>query len=95
MISKGKWSVGIPGTVVTDIIPENYPAANGHDDISYYGGFLLAESIGNPDDGRLFAAAKDLLEACENLENDDNSIPPHAWHLIQAAIFKATGKCKR
>ena len=40
---------------------------------------------------RLIAAAPDLLEALQNLENDDGSIPYHAWALVQAAISKATG----
>lgn len=40
---------------------------------------------------RLFSAAPALLEACENLENDDGSIPAHPWEMIQAAIAKARG----
>ena len=39
----------------------------------------------------LIAAAPDLLEALENLENDDNSIPSHAWDMVQSAIAKAKG----
>jgi hypothetical protein len=39
---------------------------------------------------RLIAAAPDLLAALQNLENDDGSIPDHAWALVQAAIAKAT-----
>ena len=38
---------------------------------------------------RLIAAAPDMLEALTNLENDDGSIPAHAWNLCQAAISKA------
>ena len=40
---------------------------------------------------RLIAAAPDLLEALKNLENDDGSIPAHAWALVQSAIAKAEG----
>jgi len=40
----------------------------------------------------LISAAPDLLEALLNLENDDCSIPAHAWQIVQAAIAKATGK---
>ena len=40
---------------------------------------------------RLIAAAPDLLAALQNLENDDASIPAHAWKLVQDAIAKATG----
>lgn len=35
-------------------------------------------------------AANDMLEALQNLENDDNSIPEHAWKLVKDAIAKAT-----
>ena len=40
---------------------------------------------------RLVSAAPDMLEALSNLENDNNSIPEHAWKLVQDAIRKATG----
>ena len=42
-------------------------------------------------DAYLIAAAPDLLEALQNLENDDESIPKHAWDMVQNAIAKATG----
>jgi hypothetical protein len=41
---------------------------------------------------RLISSAPDLLEALLNLENNDGSIPSHAWKIVQAAIAKATGK---
>lgn len=34
-------------------------------------------------------AAPDMLDALQNLENDDNSIPEHAWKLVKDAIAKA------
>jgi hypothetical protein len=41
---------------------------------------------------RLIAAAPDMLEALQNLENDDgSSMPDSAWKLVQDAIAKATG----
>ena len=46
----------------------------------------------NPADIRLLVAAPDLLEALKNLENDDGSIPAHAWALVQSAIAKAEGR---
>lgn len=45
-----------------------------------------------PADRCLIAAAPDMLEALQNIENDDNSMNKTAWELIQAAIAKATGK---
>ena len=41
-------------------------------------------------DAKLIAAAPELLEALQNIENDDNSIPPHVWSMIKGAISKAT-----
>jgi hypothetical protein len=41
---------------------------------------------------RLIAAAPDLLEALNNLENDDGAIPEHAWKMVCAAIAKAEGR---
>jgi len=34
----------------------------------------------------LKSRSKILLDAAENLENDDGSIPQHAWDLLQDAI---------
>lgn len=65
-------------------------------------------SIGTPEDGphyqfdfpapereaKLTAAAPAMLEALENLENDDGSIPAHAWKIVQDAIKLAGGRVK-
>ena len=51
----------------------------------------LAYSIKEEANARLIAAAPDLLEACENIENDGGQVPEHVWKMIQAAIAKATG----
>ena len=40
-------------------------------------------------DTSLYAAAPDMLNALENLENDNGAIPDHAWRLVQEAISKA------
>tara|TARA_R110000796_G_scaffold73774_6_gene165763 strand:- start:377 stop:631 length:255 start_codon:yes stop_codon:yes gene_type:complete len=34
-------------------------------------------------------AAPKMLEALQNLENDNNQIPPNAWKLVQDAISLA------
>lgn len=39
----------------------------------------------------LVCAAPDLLEALENLENDNGQIPSGAWDLVCSAIAKARG----
>ena len=45
--------------------------------------------------GRMMNALMDenakLLEALENIENDDEHMPPSAWALIQSAIAKSKG----
>lgn len=41
---------------------------------------------------RLIAAAPDLLEALENIENDDGHIPEKIWAMRNAAIAKAKGE---
>lgn len=41
---------------------------------------------------RLLASAPDLLEALENLENDNGAIPDHAWQMVQKAIARARGE---
>jgi hypothetical protein len=43
-------------------------------------------------DAHLIAAAPDMLEALENLENDDGHQNKTAWRLVQAAIAKAKGE---
>ncbi len=48
----------------------------------------------NKQDAQLIAAAPDLLEALQNLENDNGSIPHHAWAMVQTAIAKATRGAK-
>ena len=43
-------------------------------------------------DARLLSAAPDLLEALENIENDDGRIPETIWAMRNAAIAKARGR---
>lgn len=45
-------------------------------------------------DAKLIAAAPDLLEAAQNIENDDGHIPITIWNMLQAAIEKAGGTRK-
>lgn len=60
--SKGKWSIGNCGSVVTDST-EGFDVSTGHCDVEYYGGCLIAESILKPADAKLIAAAPEMLEA--------------------------------
>jgi len=87
------WSKGKNGgTVITDTtdgLPEN-SGHSGSDTHNYYGGALICESVWRKKDVALISAAPDMLEALQNLENDDNYIPEHAWKMVQDAIRKAT-----
>lgn len=57
--------------------------------VSHVAGIRNGEGAAN---AHLIAAAPDLYEALDNLENDDGSIPDHAWKLVQAALAKARGE---
>jgi len=86
-----KWRKGTDKTtcgkqaVVTDCHPG---CKCDTDTIEAYGGHLICESVETKYRG-LIAAAPDMLEALKNLENDDGSIPQHAWKMVKAAIAKA------
>jgi hypothetical protein len=88
------WSVGKTGTVITDSIEgfKNKTGHSGEDAKKYYGGTLICESVWREKDSHLISAAPDMLRALENLENDANQIPKHAWDMVQSAIKKAINK---
>ena len=85
----GNWKVGKNKmTVVTDS-DDGLKESTGHageDAKKYYGGNLICESIWREKDAHLIAAAPKMLEALQNLENDSNQIPEHAWKLVKDAI---------
>jgi len=45
-------------------------------------------------DAHIMAAAKEMLLALQNLENDAGQIPDHAWQMCQRAIAAAGGNTK-
>lgn len=45
----------------------------------------------NNGNDKLISAAPKMLEALQNLENDANQIPEHAWRLVKDAIESAVG----
>jgi len=59
-----------------------------------YVAIVLCEQFTKEDQANadLIAAAPELLEALQNIENDDNSIPAAIWELRNNAINKATGQ---
>lgn len=92
-MKKENWSKGkCWGTVITDT-PDGLPKNSGHSGTEankYFGGALVCESIWRKKDVALISAAPDMLEALQNLGNDANTIPEHAWKLVKDAIEKAT-----
>lgn len=88
----GPWSIGRQGwCVIADHPIEAGP--RGADDVEYYGGHLICESV-TPNNARLIAAAPELLEMLQSIENDDKSIPAAFWDRMQAVIVKAGGTRK-
>jgi len=103
---KENWKVGRTGCVVTDN-PEGFSETTGHtgsDNIEYYGGTLVCESIYKPEQAKLIAAAPDLLNACQKMVEffgkrggvSDDLLPMNEQdHEIQSAmkaIKKALGE---
>ncbi len=87
---KENWKKGKLETVVVTDSRRGFFSHTGHTDVDYYGGCLIAESIYRKKDVALISAAPDMLEAWQSLENNDNSIPPAIWEMVQNAIKKAT-----
>lgn len=78
--TKGKWFV----TALEDTFVKS---KNGKT-ICKMPGVLYPNSLSN---AQLIASAPIMLEALQNLENDNGQIPPHAWEMVQKAIKKAIG----
>lgn len=81
--TQGEWKV--VQLAKTDFYNERNEITFGND------GECVAEFVHNLNDAKLISAAPDMLEALQNLENDNGAIPQHAWDMIQKAIKKALG----
>ena len=81
----GKWKIGShPSTVVSDAKVRNTnfpsppnPEETPDEDVAYYGGYLVCESIGNIRLAHLIAAAPDMLEMLQEAVKimGESSIP--------------------
>ena len=88
MHTKGNWEIGTSlADQETDITCRGKRICEVKHYKSFKSDVNYSEGIAN---ARLIAAAPDMLDALQNLENDDNSIPEHAWKLVKDAIAKAT-----
>lgn len=62
----GPWRIGKTcGAVVADE-PTSGGRWSGHEDVTFYGGHLVCESVAMESNARLIAAAPDLREACDD-----------------------------
>jgi len=92
--TKGEWTIkgGKFGELMI-ALNNKYLDASGYE----YDSDLICVEVTAPNvkeveaNANLIAAAPKMLEALQNIENDDNSIPKHAWDMIQNAIDCALG----
>lgn len=88
----GTWSVGRHGTCIVSTDEIAGCPGSGHNDITYYGGNLIAESIWRPADAHVLAAAHDMFELLKELIHIEGPQPGNnAWGAkVQAVLAKAT-----
>lgn len=90
-LTPGNWFVNERGEVISDTVPQRFLEASrtyGHDDLAYYGGFLLAESLSNRSDAELFAASKNILLMAAEVIKDVNREDLDSIKNLKAVISK-------
>ena len=87
MHTRGPWRPSPRGGAVVADYP--VPEISGSDDVDYYGGHLIAESIA-PQNVPVIAAAAELLEALRYARTN-GIFATHVVSKIDAVIAKATG----
>ncbi len=92
----GSWKLGKHGgTIVADSRTTEKPNT-GHDDVEYYGGYLICESIATQAIAQAITALPDLLAACK-MALTRKPFPVGCLGIKEAledAIAKATGITK-
>lgn len=71
-------------------VRETYSEKDFESEKQYYGGYIIAESIPDKKTAKILAAAPEMLEVLETIENDSNQIPQWLWKRIKSVIEKAT-----
>lgn len=91
MCESEEWKVGkCASTVVSNKkqrntnfpIPPN-PEESREEDIEYFGGYLVCESIANKLTAEKIATLPEAIQVILSIENDDNSIPKGIWDRVQ------------
>lgn len=88
----GTWSIGKTwGCIVTTAEIAGCPGA-GHNDVEYYGGNLICESVWRPADAYVLAAAHDMLAALKAVRESTewSCMEASTQDAVEAAIAKAT-----
>jgi hypothetical protein len=91
MHTPGPWREGTGGSVVSD---HPVPEVGGSDDVAYYGGHLIAESIA-PQNRPLIAAAADLFSAAQAVDADIEAqgvVKAESIEKLRLALAKAGRK---
>jgi hypothetical protein len=92
----GPWKVGtrhfseiVSESEVKSTHPRSINASEQEDEVKYYGGYLVAESVFLKENAQLIASAPELLEACQKAyevleaisSNCGNNLQVYGWHL--------------
>jgi len=99
------WKVGNhPSVIVSDVKIQNnnFPSPpnnkeSADEDVKYYGGYLVCESVGNSKLASMISAAPDLLEALKEMVRMYEEVEPAGgwqgvYEMSLCAIKKATGQ---
>lgn len=91
-VTGGTWSIGKTwGSIVTTAEIAGCPGS-GHNDVAFYGGNLICESVWRPADAHVLAAAHDMFDLLTELIDLEGPCPGNAeWYAkVQAVLAKAT-----
>lgn len=90
MFTPGPWRVGRDGSVVADT-PVGIRAAGGAEDVEYYGGYLVCETV-SPSNARLIAQAPLLFELLQDLRTAGRLNGNSAYAIAQVLDSVVIGR---